>query len=191
MSGGFGRVAQVAFDRALAANRLMGEGKTLEEIGSILGVGTGRARQLVKKGARLAEIDIWWDAKLPWSLGHLLGKAGYHSKDAVRAAILEGKLCFTPRGTSQTNLPGLGKKGLAVICQWVGCDAADAAIFDPISPEQFASAVASGMAIEDAIAQHLAGDRRTVLRILGALAALSDQDRDKVLLWAREQPRIQ
>jgi hypothetical protein len=180
-----------AVKRALQANVLRTEKKEFQEIGTIIGVSATRARQLAKKGARYARVNAWWGDDLPWRYGWLLNEAGCTSKDGVKAAIISGKIGFEPNSKQQANIGGLGKKGLAIICEWVGIDMPVPILHK--TPTAFVNAIRAGISYEEALILHVGGSATTRAACLTTLQAIEGLTLTEIALlcsWATKQESI-
>lgn len=111
--------AVVASDRYAVAFCLRQHGRTLEEIGEVLGISPPRVQTLIER----ATADVEYATQPDWlyTLSRIdprakmtLDKEGFASVDEVGAAINACEFHWRSPAT-----PGIGKKTFYIICRWL------------------------------------------------------------------------
>ena len=106
--------------RLTQALLLRGKGFTFSQIGSDLGVSSGRAREIFKKAERLKKYHAEGENGCPYyglsvRAANCLSNVGIMSRDDAKTGILSGNLHPTKNHTRN-----LGWKTFKEVCKWAG-----------------------------------------------------------------------
>ncbi len=109
-------------ERYFRALELRNAGKTFSEIGTVLDVSSGRARQIVaiaERRVRLNQQGPNWVQGLPTKLANALIAEGFTNKEEVHQALLDNRIGLYPDSVKGT-VPGIGPKSIRLLNEWVG-----------------------------------------------------------------------